>query len=179
MAELPFVIVRVNTAEGQKDYVTCQKAELLSKGLIPEAIIGVLLRPLIAGEKIGPTVFAQNRVFVDFMHGVIARSGPQLAELLGEAKREGVCSVAVVDGRTKTPLGHVPNWDVVGTFDVSSGELVSGSYRPNPGHVIWSPDGLVQLDARIQIKLLEEIAGKLSSQSNTWLSACLSLFRRT
>lgn len=160
MAELPFLIVRVNTEEGQKDYVTCVKAEQLSKGLISEAIMGVLLRPLTAGEKIGPAVFAQNRVFVDFMHEVIARSSAQLVELLDEAKRQGDGAVAIIDGRTKTPHGYVPNWDVVGTFDVNSGQLVSGSYKPNPAHVILSPDGFVQLDARVQSALLQEVANK-------------------
>src|SRR5690242_2446618 len=48
-------------------------------GLAPEAIVGVLLRPLEPGERITPVVFARNRAFVDFLHEVIARRGPTLA----------------------------------------------------------------------------------------------------
>jgi hypothetical protein len=159
MAEPPFLIVRVNTAEGQKDYVTFLKAEQLSNGLAPEAIVGVILRPL-NGKKISPDVFAQNRIFVDFMHGVIGRYSPQFAGLHEAARRQGDGVFAIIDGRTKTPHAHVPNWDVIGTFDVKAGQVVPGSYRPNAGHVILSPEGFVQLGAELQSALLAELANK-------------------
>lgn len=104
MTKLPINVCRVDTPEGTKDYVTCLSHErVFERGLPGEAIIGVLLRPLEAGEAITPEVFARNRLFVDFMHSVIARRGPQLAGLIAEARRQGQGWVVVVDQRTRTP----------------------------------------------------------------------------
>jgi len=89
MTDLPINICRVDTPEGPKDYVTCLSHEhVFQHGLPAEAIIGVILRPLESGEAITPNVFARNRVFVKFMHSVIARRGPELPGLIAEAKRQ-------------------------------------------------------------------------------------------
>jgi hypothetical protein len=124
---------------------------------VPEAIIGVLLRPLKSGEAITPGNFARNRVFVDFMHGVIARRGPQLPGLIDEARRQVAGWVYVVDQRTRTPQGAVPPEDVVGAFEVNSGKVLPDSYTPSPRHVILSPDGFVRLGSELQPCLLEEL----------------------
>jgi len=90
MAELPITVCRVDTPDGSKDCVTCLPHEqVFARGLAPEAIVGVLLRPLEPGEAIPPTVCAPNRVFVNFLHGVIARRGSDLPGLTAEARRQG------------------------------------------------------------------------------------------
>ena len=88
--ELPISVCRVRTSDGWKDYVTCVHHQTaFARGLTPEAIIGVLLRPMDEVAAITPEVFARNRVFVEFLHGVIARRGPGLPGLVAEARRQG------------------------------------------------------------------------------------------
>src|SRR5271165_4973976 len=109
MADLPIYVYQVDTSEGMKNYVSCVSHEhVFARGLPAQAIIGVLLRPLESGEVITPAVFARNRVFVDYMHGVIARRGPELAGLMAEARRQGDGWVYIIDQRTRTPQGAVP-----------------------------------------------------------------------
>jgi hypothetical protein len=108
MTDLPINVCRVDTPEGTKLYATCLSHEIaFQRGLPAEAIIGVLTGPLEVGEAITPDVFARNRAFVEFMHAVIARRGPDLPELIAEAKRQGEGWVYVIDQRTPTPQAAV------------------------------------------------------------------------
>jgi hypothetical protein len=161
IAELPITICRVDTPEGAKYYVACLPHErLFARGLAPEAIIGVLLRPLEPGEAITPAVFARNRVFVDFMHGVIARRGPKLPGLIAEAQRQGDGWVYIIDQRTRTPQGAVPPEDIIVAFEVRGGQVVPDSYCPSPSHIILTADGFFRLGVELQTCLLEELAGR-------------------
>jgi hypothetical protein len=158
MAELPITVCRVDSADGAKYYVTCLPHEqLCARGLAPEAIIGVLLRPLEPDEAITPAVFARNRVFVDFMHKVIARRGPELPGLIAEARRQGDGWVYVIDQRTRNPQGAVPPEDIIGAFEVRGGRVVPGSYRPFSSHIILTADGFFRLGAELQAFLLQEL----------------------
>jgi hypothetical protein len=159
MAHLPIHVCRVQTPEGVKEYVTCLPLEqVFERGLPPEAILGMLLRPLAPGERITPELFARNRVFVDFLHAVIARRGPALSGLLAEALRQGEGWVYIIDQRTRNPQGHIPPEDIVGVFAVRGGEIVPGSYQPCPKHRILSDDGFFRLEPELQACLLEELA---------------------
>src|SRR5438128_488078 len=130
MAKLPIVVYCADTPDGAKDYVSCLPHEqVFARGLVPEAIIGVLLRPLAPGESIIPTVFARNRVFVDFMQGVVARRGPELPGLIAEARRQAEGWVYVIDQRTRTPQGAIPPEDIVGAFEVKGGKVLRDSYH--------------------------------------------------
>ncbi len=161
MGELRIIVCRANTPEGVKDLVTCLPHEqVFGRGLAPEAIIGVLLRPLEPGEAITPAIFARNRVFVDFMQGVIARRGPEMPGLIAAARRQGNGWVYIIDQRTRTPEGAVPPEDIVGAFEVRTGGVVPGSYLPNAKHLILSGGGFFQLGNELQTCLLEELAGR-------------------
>lgn len=154
-------VCRVATPEGEQDYVTLLPPEAaLAHGLAPEAIIGVLSRPLAEGEAISPELFARNRVFVDFLHEVIARYAPDQPGLQAEAQRLGEGWVYVIDQRTPTPGGPVPPEDILGAFEVKGGEVVPGSYRPNPRHRIFSTNGFFRLDAGLHQCLLREMAAR-------------------
>lgn len=156
--KLPISVCRVDTPDGVKDYVTCLSHEhVFSRGLSPQAIIGVLLRPMESGEKITPEGFARNRVFVDFMHGVIARRGPQLPGLLAEARRQQNGFVYVIDQRTATPQGAVPLQDILGAFQIKDGEVVPNSYTAIPEHQIFTADGFFDLGSELNRCLLEEM----------------------
>jgi hypothetical protein len=159
MTEFSINVCRVDTPEGPSDYVTCLSHEhVFQHGLVAEAIIGVLLRPLEAGEPITPGIFARNRVFVEFMQSLIARRGPELPGLMAEAKRQGEGLVCVVDQRTPTPQGPVPPEDIVGLFEVKHGQVVPGSYRASPKHMLLSDHGFFRVAPELQQCLLEELA---------------------
>jgi hypothetical protein len=161
MPGLPISVCWVHTPDGVKEYVTCLPQEqVFARGLPPEAILGVLLRPLAAGEAITPDVFARNRAFVDFLHAVVARRGPGLPGLRSEARRQGDGWVYIIDQRTRTPQGPVPPEDIVGVFAVKDGEVVPGSYKRNPNHRLLSADGFFWLAPELQACLLEELANR-------------------
>lgn len=158
MATLPISICRVNTPEGVKDYVTCVPHQTaFERGLVPEAVVGVLLQPIDKVASITPAVFAQNRVFVDFLHAVIARRGPELAGLIAEARRQGTGWVYLIDQRTRDPQKHIPPEDIIGVFAVADGRIVPGTYQLSPKYLILSADGFPQLGAELQACVLEEL----------------------
>jgi hypothetical protein len=161
MSESTVYVCRVDTPEGTKDYVTLIGPEAaFSQGLAPEAIVGVLLRPLNPGESITPEVFARNRAFVDFLHSVIARHGPDQPGCRAEAKRLGEGWVYIIDQRTKTPGGPVPPEDIIGAFQVKAGEVLSGSYQASPRHMLLTSDGFFRLEDGLQQCLLRELASR-------------------
>ena len=166
MTKLQIGVIRIDfhdSDEESKDYVTCLEPERLSRGTgIPaEGIIGVILRPLEAGERITPDNFAANTVFIDFMQGVIARRGPYIKDLIAEAQSLGKGTLYVIDQRTRAPqaaVREVLTDDIFGEFDVRDGKIVPGSYRPNPKHYLLSADGFFQLGPQLEHCLLEVLA---------------------
>ena len=163
MTKLPIGVMRIDLPEGTRDYVTCiDKGRLFTaEGILSEWIIGALLRPLEPGEAITPGNFAANSVFVDLMQGVIARRGPWVSDLIADARRLGDGTLYVLDQRTRapqSPVREVPTEDIFGEFDVKDGQIVHGSYRPNPKHYLFSPDGFFQLGAQLEDCLLEVLA---------------------
>lgn len=154
----------VRTPEGMKHYLTVLQADtVFSKGRIPEAIVGVLLRPLTEGESITPELFARNSIFVKFMHEVIARYAPDQPECRNEAKRLGNGWICVVDQRTKTPGGAVPPEDIIGALQAREGEIVPASYRPSPQHKILSDDGFFRLSPGLYQCLLSALQSRMSA----------------
>jgi hypothetical protein len=165
MSESPVYVCRVDTPEGTKDYVTLISPEVaLSQGLAPEAIVGVLLRPLESGEAITPDIFARNRVFVDFLHAVIARYGPDQEGCKAEAARLGEGWVYIIDQRTPTPQGPVPPEDIIGAFEVKGGEVLPGSYRASSKHMILSPNGFFRLEEGLRQCLLRVLTSRNAGQ---------------
>ena len=165
MNETRVFVCRVATAEGDRDYVTLSApATAFSRGLPPEAIVGVLAHPLRPDEPITPDIFSANRVFIDFLHQVIARQAPHHPGLQAEARRLGQGFVYIIDQRTRDPSGSVPPEDIIGAVEVEGGEVVQGSYRRNPNHVLLSSAGFFRLDANLHQFLLEALAARASEQ---------------
>jgi len=159
MADLRMSVCRVNTPEGVKDYITyLDEPQIFAKGLAPEAIVGMLLRPLTAGESITSDVFARNRVFVDFMQSMIARRGPTLPGLIAEAQKQVVGWIYVIDRRTPNPQVGIPPEDIIGVFVVKDGEIVPDSYQPSSKHLTLSTSGFFQLGDDLNACLLAELA---------------------
>jgi hypothetical protein len=144
--------------EGQQDLVTLLPSEeTFANGIIPEAIVGVLKRPLEEGEAIKPENFVRKKIFNDFLHEFIARQGPELKGLQAEARRQREGWVYLIDGRTATPQGKVPPDDIIGAFEVKDGRLVAQSYERNPRHVLLSQDGFFRLAPELHEQLLREL----------------------
>ena len=163
MSQSSICIVNVVTPEGAKDYVALASADAaFSHGLVSEAILGLLKRPLQRGEPITPEVFVANSAFIKFLAEVVARHGPENPDLQAEAAGLGQGYVAVIDGRTPTPEGPVPPEDIIGVFQVADGKVVPGSYLASPKHKLLTADGFFQLDPVLDACLQQELAGRAS-----------------
>jgi hypothetical protein len=122
-------------------------------GLPPEGIVGVF-----ASEALDPQQFRPNQVFIEFMHQCIATYGILDLSLQAAARNQDDGWIYVIDLRTpEGPTGRVPPEDIVGGFEVKGGRLVEGSYSANPGHLVYSRNGIVQLPQPFQRALLTEL----------------------
>ena len=127
------------------------------KGLVGEAIVGVLLTPLGQGGKLEPDNFARNSAFVEFLHRFIARHAPSDPELRDAARRQGSGHLFILDARTPTLEGTVPPEDIIGAFEVENGEIVAASYQPNSRHLILSEAGFFKLSPQLMGLLRKEL----------------------
>jgi len=154
----------VPTPEGEKHYLTVLPLDIVfAKGLISEAIVGVLRQPAPAeGEAITVENFACNSVFVKFMHDVIGRHAAEQQECRDEAKRLGTGWIYIIDRRAKTPQGPVPPEDIIGALEVQGGDVVPGSYQASSQHMILSPDGFFRLPPGLHDCLLRELQSRLT-----------------
>jgi len=166
VSETEVYVYDVKEADGTKHCVALLPPKsAFASGLRPEAIVGVLLRPLGEGERVTPEVFARNRLFVDFLHAFVARHAPSQPGLKAEAKRVGDGFVYVIDQRTPTPGGAVPPEDIIGAFAARAGEVVPSSYQANPKHMILSPRGFFRLGGELQARLLQALESGLPTHS--------------
>ena len=153
-----FSLCRVDTGEGMQEYVTLVTSEIFcSRGLLPEAIVGVVSRPLESDERITPDVFVRNRVFVEFMHEVITRYAPKDPAFQTTASRQGDGWIYVIDQRTPDPAGTVPPEDIIGGFQIANGKVIPESYQRNSKHVIFSSKGFFDLGANLNGALVDEV----------------------
>jgi hypothetical protein len=159
MSTTEVFICRAEVDGGVTDYVTLLPPELFfARGLCPEAVVGVVSRPFDSIERITPDVFSRNRVFVDFMHDVIARNAPDDPSFQAAAHRQHDGYIYIIDQRTPQPAGTVPPEDIVGAFKVVNGVADRESYWRNPKHVILSSsNGFFNLGPHLQQTLLEEL----------------------
>jgi hypothetical protein len=141
------------------DYVTLLPPEtFFARGLCREAVVGLVSRPSESIERITPDVFSRNRVFVDFMHDVIARSAPDDPSFQAAAQQQRDGYIYIIDQRTPDPTGTVPPEDIVGAFKVVNGAADRESYWRNPKHLILSSsNGFFNLGPYLQKTLLEEL----------------------
>lgn len=150
----PYYLMEVDRGKGIEQYLTLLSPEsAFGKGLPPEAIIGSLLQP---NGRIVPDNFARNRIFVDFMHKIIEREGPQTAEIQKQTSQLKSGNLLLIDDRApQASRGAPQSEEVVGTFAVAAGRIVS--YVPNREHRILSSKGLFRLPFGLQDKLIREM----------------------
>jgi hypothetical protein len=154
-------VVDVQTPDGEKHYVTLLPPDTsFSQGLMREVIAGELLAPWESGKPFIPEFFVPNPAFVEVMHEVIGRVGPELPNCRAEAHRIGDGFLYLIDQRTPTPGGAVPPEDIIGAFEVRSGAVVEESYRSNSNHKILSTHGFFRLDAQLRERLVREFESR-------------------
>ncbi len=161
MTETRVNLCEVIAPEGVKHYFTVLPLDLVfSKGLIPEAIVGALRAPPVEGQPIKPESFAENSIFVKYMHDFLSREAANEPECIRQANEPGVGWVYIVDQRTLTPGGTVPPEDIIGAVQAKDGQIVPDSYRGSPKHAILSDRGFFRLSAELHKKLVAELKSK-------------------
>ena len=120
--------------------------------------MGILNKPLAEIVSITASFFSPNPAFVSFMNALIAREGPNTRSLIEAAKRQGDGYIYLIDQRTIEPQGEVPAQDVIGAFQVVSGQVDPKSYKPSTNHKILTEDGFVQLGNELQDILLMSLS---------------------
>lgn len=164
MPNQPIHICAAETSNGTRHYVTCLDPNLIfTHGLIREAIVGILNRPLTESEPVTPDIFARNNIFVSFMHRVIAQNAPQVPDLVAYAKQQQTGLVFILDLRTPTPHGTVPPEDIIGAFAVKNGTISTGSYTPSPNHKLLTSRGFFQLMPELHACLIQELTALTKS----------------
>ncbi len=151
-------VCEVATEEGTKHYVTMLPMDaVFNQGLVAEAIVGMLADHWTPELPVTPDLFARNSVFVDLLHAVIAQHAPNLPSFAAEAQRVGDGHVWIIDQRTATPDGDIPQEDIFGGIEVQGGVAVPDSYVRCARHRILSERGFFCLAADLQECLLREI----------------------
>jgi len=130
---MPIVeILRNGQAQRILTYLEPQEIEVLD-GIPPQAVVGV-----ITSEEI----LQINAIFREFLHETIGLSAPLDPDLQAAAQSHHSGRLVYVDSRVPEDIQPVPDEDILGWFHVQAGQIVPGSYLPNPAHRIDGVHGL-------------------------------------
>ncbi len=144
--------------QGMVDIVSLLAEQVVfNQGLVPQAIVGRLLKGSTDGGTLTPENFARNTAFVDFLHQVIGRYGPEVPELNVDASRMRSGRLSVIDRRVPVLEGEVQPSNILGTFGVQDGEIIPGTYEPNANHLIFSSQGFFRLPRLLHDRLLKSL----------------------
>jgi hypothetical protein len=151
-------VYRVKFPDGMMDVVTLVPPALADNGgLAADAIIGVREGAEVATEPITAENLKPNPNFALLLHDVVATHAPDLPALRDAARRQGAGRVHVVDARAKTSAADAPPQDILGSFEVKDGTIVADSYQQNPGHQLFSADGIFRLDPALHLQLMARV----------------------
>jgi len=126
----------------------------LGRGLPSPAVVGTVP----AGTTdLTSGAFTPNEEFSAFLGYVISKYGDADPILRDQARQQGTGWVYMVDLRVDESDGEIQTEDVLGAFRAADGEVVPGSYRANPKHVLLTGRGLPVIDTWVYEKLVEEL----------------------
>jgi hypothetical protein len=125
--------------------------EVSETGLRSEGILG-LVPP---EEEVSDESFTPNPLFIQFLHHVVQKYGPESPALREQAERRRDGWVYIVDGRARGETAGVKPEDILGAFQVQDGEVTS--YQPNADYQLMSSRGLVELDEWLEGRLIDEL----------------------
>lgn len=141
-----FFIFNVDSENGRQDLVSLLSPEdAFEGGLPPEAIVGVLRQAIEDGGEVTPSNFVANQKFIDFLHVFIAQSVP-MNPAVQEQAAESDGYIYIIDHRTPSPEGEVPNEDIIGAFKIVDGRISGKSYEPMGTHLLLTDNGFFVLD---------------------------------
>jgi hypothetical protein len=125
-----------------------------SGGLPSVSILGTLSES--NSQDITLDNFVANPDFIDFMHNIVANFAPDSHQLTAEAQQQNHGWIYIIDGRYDSQKEDVSPEDIIGTFEVKEGKILTESYQRNNNHLIFSQNGFFKLEATLETHLLEE-----------------------
>jgi hypothetical protein len=129
------------------------------RSLQGEAIVG-----FITGDILSLDYFSYNKVFVNFIQKVIATKAPKDSELQATALAEREGQLHIIDNRVadNKPEEIFPE-DIIGTLEIKDGQIVAGSYQPNPDYLVFGNNGLMQLPGALHEALIDALLSQFDS----------------
>jgi hypothetical protein len=144
---------QVDFGGGEREVVSLLEPEwVYQHGLHPETVMAVLPGSAVP-DAMTPADVQENGPFLRLLSRVIFENAGQCGWLQREAEVQGNGYVYLLDGRTPTPGGRVPPEDIIGAFEVREDALVTGSYRHNPQHRLFTTAGWFRLPPEIESAL--------------------------
>lgn len=101
--------------------------------------------------------FKPNSKAVDFLHELVSKLGILDENIIEAAKKQKEGWVYIIDGRTPTPQGDVPNEDIIGAFEVKKGIIIKNSYQKFEKHKLLNEKGIFGLNKFLTVALIHEI----------------------
>ena len=123
-----------------------------SNGLPTEAVLGEISAAL---PSMTPDQFEQNEAFVAVLHDIIRTHAASVQGLTQQAASLGRGELPIIDLRTD--VHTVAPEDILGSFDVTRGEIQAERYRPNDQYRVLTEKGPTQLDPVLETYLLEHL----------------------
>lgn len=124
-------------------------------GVPPEAVVGILD---------GNGGLQVNGVFREFLHEAVAAVAPLDPEMQAAARVHPGGRFVYVDSRCPSEVVDVPLEDVIGWFSVRGGEVVPGSYQPNPEHKILNDSGYSEVIEVMRRAMVDELIIRSAAQ---------------
>jgi hypothetical protein len=145
---------QLDTPTGVQVVVSLLEPEWIEQhDLHPWAVMGTV-RADVDPALVEPVDLTENGGFLRVLSRAIYEHGSSCGFLQREAEIQGEGHIYLLDGRTREPAGRVPPADILGTFTVSGGKLVTGSYQHNPRHRLLTADGWFRLPAELESALV-------------------------
>lgn len=153
-------LYQVDFGGGERNVVSLLEPDWVSEhGLNPDAVAAVLPAGATPYD-VQPDDVRENGPFLRLLSRIIFENAGRHEMLQREAEVQGDGYVYLLDGRTPDPGGRVPPQDIIGAFEVRDGALVTGSYRHNPQHRLFTTAGWFRLPPAIETALQSRLRAR-------------------
>ena len=124
-----------------------------SKGLANKSIVGYLKE---REAEVHPDNIIYNPDFVELFVRTVKSTALATEELMKAAIQQRNGFIYIVDQRTREQ-NETKSKDILGSFEVTDGNLNADSFQFNPNYQIISSDGLFKLPDNFEKAILDEI----------------------
>ncbi len=159
---LPLILLRVDGTTPRCVVVISSSGQAPKRSIQAIEIVGQFR---LQGNEVDKSVasFSRGREFTNFLHAAIARNGPTLPGIQAAVAEQADGYVYVIDGRTPTPQGRVPNEDIIGAFQIHDGKVGPDSYQQFEAHRLYTERGFFQLDDDLAQLVLKDLQASLAA----------------